>query len=70
MRNSNRINRVLNLIKEIWDKNPDLRLFQLLGNPLSAEDHYYLEDDILENTLKKYYKKTEEKNDNQNNKLF
>jgi len=67
MRNPKRINRLLRLIKKIWVKYPDLRLFQLLGNPFSPQnifngkaftdrDYYYIEDDTLEVRLREYYK--------------
>ncbi len=55
MRNPERIDRLLKLIKKIWEKNPDLRLFQLIGNCFGAGDHYYQEDDDLEQALKNVY---------------
>lgn len=58
MRNPERINRILNLIKRIWKKNPDLRLCQLIGNVFPhGEDNYYKEDDELEKRLKEEYKR-------------
>lgn len=56
MRNPNRIPRILSQIKAIWEKNPDLRLCQLLGNCFVAGDNYYKEDDILEKKLDEVYK--------------
>ena len=61
MRNPKRRNRILKLIKEIWKESPDLRLFQLLGNPFPPEDHYYKEDELLEKSLREYYKKRGDK---------
>ncbi len=55
MRNPERIDKILNLIKKVWKQNPDLRLFQLLGNPFEPEDHYHTEDDELEEKLENYY---------------
>jgi len=50
-RDPKRIPEVLRLIEQVWEKNPDLRLGQLLlnhMNPDSAEPElYYLEDDAL-----------------------
>ena len=55
MRDKKRINRILKLIKKIWINYPQLRLFQLLGNPFPPEDHYYEEDDWLEICLNQFY---------------
>lgn len=57
MRDPKRIDRILSIIKEIWEQNPDLRLMQLLLNTTLSADPYYIEDDILEKELE-YYKKT------------
>lgn len=59
MRDAKRIERILNNINELWLKNPDLRLMQLLMNALNLnQDPYYVEDDILEKRLEEY-KETE-----------
>lgn len=55
MRDPKRINRIINLIKRIWKKNPDYRLFQLLGNCFEIDPHYYTEDNILEKKLRGFY---------------
>ena len=65
MRNPKRINTILELIKTIWEKNPELRLGQLIGNSLPTEvgfnglyrsvDTYYLEDYKLEEYLREFY---------------
>lgn len=52
MRDPKRIKRILKRVEEIWTKNPDLRLTQLIMNALSMNsDPYYIEDDILEEKL-------------------
>ena len=56
MRNPERIDEILKLISEIWHKNPDLRLLQLLLNVcLSNMDFYYTEDNLLEQWLHDHY---------------
>lgn len=52
MRDPRRIDSMLMKIGEIWKKNPDLRLNQLLSNAASRakwsdNDLFYLEDDKL-----------------------
>lgn len=52
MRDPERIDRILNLIREIWQEYPDLRLGQLLSNFAKFSlDPYYYEDDIIEKRL-------------------
>lgn len=55
MRERARIRRILRLIEGIWKDNQDLRLFQLLGNPLGNGDHYHIKDEDLEVILEAYY---------------
>lgn len=56
-RDKKRIPEVLDLIKSIWEKDPDLRLMQLLGNLFRYDfDPYYVEDDELVKKLKETYK--------------
>jgi len=55
MRDPARVQRILWLIKTIWEKNPDLRLCQLLGNCFGPGDHYYVEEDELEMRLRTTY---------------
>lgn len=56
MRDPNRRTRILLLLKTIWDKYPDLRLFQMLENVFPCkESHYYVEDDVLEKELSELY---------------
>lgn len=57
MRDPKRIIKILDLIKKIWIKNPDLRLCQLIGNCFEAGDNYYKEDNNLEKRLREIYKK-------------
>ena len=65
MRNPERINRILNLIDDIWIKNPDLRLFQLLiaGGLVNLPHRYTTgglfnyEDDTLEKNLVEFRNK-------------
>ena len=55
MRDPKRIDKILKLIGNIWRKNPDLRIMQLLGNCFIAGDNYYKEDGELEKKLKDTY---------------
>ena len=55
MREPERIDRILNLVKRIWSRYPDLRLCQLIGNCFDAGDNYYQEDTLLEEKLKEIY---------------
>lgn len=57
MRDPNRINMILELIKAIWIRNPDWRLGQLLSNfgGFSVGNIFYLEDSEVEKLLKKEY---------------
>lgn len=58
MRDPKRIKKILKQIETIWLEYPDLRLMQLLLNPLGLSGNtqiYYLEDDNLSEALK-YYK--------------
>lgn len=61
MRNPERIDFVLNEIKNIWSSYPDLRLCQLLENvkPNNLYDMYYIEDELLVELLHNHYKKGE-----------
>ena len=55
MRDPKRIDYIIELIKQIWKKNPDLRLCQLIGNCFEPGDNYNVEDDILISMLKTRY---------------
>jgi hypothetical protein len=53
---------MLELIREIWYKYPDLRLTQLIMNALKMnQDPYYVEDEKLEKALKEDIKEMEGK---------
>lgn len=57
MKDKERIPKILKELEEIWNKNPDLRLVQLITN-LSNDiygDLYYVEDEMLIKNLKEYY---------------
>lgn len=66
MRDPERIDEVLNLIKSIWVSYPDLRLMQLITNVLPKEgpwhdgDYFYMEDEELANHLKYYLENIKE----------
>jgi uncharacterized protein YihD (DUF1040 family) len=53
MRDPKRIDVVLEEIKKIWEKYPDLRLGQLLEN--ASKILYYEEDQDLVEKLKQFY---------------
>ncbi len=53
MRDSKRIGNILYQLGLIWEKYPDLRLAQLIGN--LTGDQYYTEDQDLINKLKGLY---------------
>ena len=57
MKDPKRIKKILKLIERIWIKHPNLRLCQLIGNGFEKGDLYYIEDDMLEESLKKAYNK-------------
>ena len=58
MRNPDRLEPVLNTILEVWKKNPDLRLCQLILNLVAdANTLYYVEDEVLVKALKEMYDK-------------
>ena len=57
MRDINRIEPMLNDLKELWCKYPDLRLCQLLHviaikSGWMNHDLFYLEDDVINNQIK------------------
>ena len=57
MRDINRIDNILEEIKKVWKKNPDLRFTQLIVNVMSARgsDLYYTEDEKFIQMLKSFY---------------
>jgi len=64
-RNPDRIDGLLRLVGEIWRKNPDLRLTQLILNVHPGAPHpvYGMEDDVLRDALKATYGVPGEKKD-------
>jgi hypothetical protein len=56
MRDPARIDRILGLLGEVWTKNPDLRLGQLVVNALPpgqpCPQVFYPEDDVIESGLR------------------
>ena len=65
MRDVKRIQKTLDMIKEIWLKYPDLRLSQLLENrkPSNLNDMYYIEDEDLIKLLHSRYNIERSNND-------
>ena len=57
MRDPNRIDIILEEIKNIWKEHPDLRLGQLLLNAVPETYLYYIEDDKLIEYLKNIFSK-------------
>ena len=60
MRDIKRIPRILKRLQTIWEKNPDMRLSQLIGNvfpctPDTQIDMYYYEDEEFMVNLEKFY---------------
>lgn len=55
MRDVNRINKIVVELAEIWKRNPDLRLGQLLLNVARDPQLYYIEDEKLIIALDKFY---------------
>jgi uncharacterized protein YihD (DUF1040 family) len=61
MRDPERIEAMIALIRKIWYRAPDLRLTQLIMNALKMnDDPYYVEDDKLKKALEEYIEKVEE----------
>lgn len=55
MRDINRIDLILDRLKTLWKKHPDLRLGQLILNVLQDPVLYYVEDEELVELLEKFY---------------
>lgn len=51
MRDPKRIGRILGKLSTLWRANPDLRLAQMLFNLTQRNDPFYVEDDVLEESL-------------------
>jgi hypothetical protein len=54
MRDPQRIDRILELLREVWKIYPDYRLGQLISNLLGPGPHdvFFLEDDEMEELLR------------------
>ena len=46
MRDPNRIDEILNIVKIVWNQYPDMRFGQLVVNVLGI-DPFYVEDDLI-----------------------
>lgn len=60
MRDPNRIDEVLEALREYWVAHPDMRLGQILVNLIGAKfavDIFYVEDDVLLEKLKEENRK-------------
>ena len=60
MRDPKRIDRIIELVRQVWYCVPDWRLGQLILNvarDCGWEDPYFMEDEELENTLKELVKR-------------
>ena len=53
---SKRIPKILKRLENLWLKNPDLRLWQLISNGVQG-NAYYIEDEELMVKLERFYKK-------------
>lgn len=55
MRDPNRIPKVLEYVQRVWERNPDLRLGQLIVNLMTPRfaDIFYVEDDQLLDAIRK-----------------
>lgn len=60
MRDTERIDRIIELVRQAWNFVPDWRLGQLIANAsrdCGWEDPYFMEDDYLESELKDMVKR-------------
>ena len=55
MRDPNRIPKLLIRLGRLWEEHPDLRLGQLIGNYVDGVGLYYIEDELLLDTLEEAY---------------
>ena len=67
MRDPERIDEMLDLIREVWQSNPDLRLGQLIVNAArmrepTTENIFYIEDGSLAKGLMRYLELVSSKN--------
>ena len=64
MRDPQRIDKVLQELKKVWEQCPDLRLGQLICNVVQDPALYYVEDYELVDALKQFYKVEDQPNEN------
>jgi len=58
MRDPERINRIINLLRAYWHIYPDLRLGQIISNVAPGEPPlFYLEDDAFEDLIREEIKR-------------
>jgi uncharacterized protein YihD (DUF1040 family) len=55
MRDPQRIEVVLGMIRKYWNKYPDMRLMQLLQCALGDGDHFHVEDTVLMKKLRETF---------------
>ena len=55
MRDKNRIDRILDRLKTLWKKYPDLRLGQLILNVINDPALYYIAAEELIDLLEEFY---------------
>ena len=57
MRDPKRISQILKKLQKVWEKNPELRLAQLIENAFlySGKDVYYVEDEDLIKKIEEFY---------------
>ena len=71
MRDPNRIEPMLALIREIWYETPDLRLTQIIMNALKmTSDPYYIEDEKLKKALEEYKTKITDQRTKRGGQIF
>ncbi len=59
MRDINRIPKIMSLLEECWKLVPDWRFGQLVENLkryMGVTDLFYVEDDVLEQKIKEFFK--------------
>jgi hypothetical protein len=54
IRDPNRIAPMMERIKRLWESNPELRFYQLMGNVSKVKDPYYVEDSELMRWIEEY----------------
>jgi uncharacterized protein YihD (DUF1040 family) len=54
-RDPKRIPKVIAVLQQAWERNPDLRLGQLISNATNAEDFFYYEDDRMTQLIETHY---------------